>query len=119
MGKLTRCWLRGIWPRTSITARTAGRPRSFSPAMTWTGNSSGFDPRPQFDETKGFGQSRTLTPTPSPSLMICVSIGRSRHKHMLAEFAHLVEQGAELVELRLDYISTRVNIQRLLKDRQC
>src|SRR5215470_10479943 len=51
--------------------------------------------------------------------MICVSIGRSRHKHMLAEFAHLVEQGAELVELRLDYISTRVNIQRLLKDRPC
>lgn len=38
---------------------------------------------------------------------------------MLAEFAHLVEQGAELVELRLDYISTRVNIQRLLKDRPC
>ena len=26
--------------------------------------------------------------------MICVSIGRSRHKHMLAEFAHLVEHGA-------------------------
>jgi 3-dehydroquinate dehydratase/shikimate dehydrogenase len=38
---------------------------------------------------------------------------------MLAEFAHLVEKGAELVELRLDYISTRVNIQRLLKDRPC
>jgi 3-dehydroquinate dehydratase/shikimate dehydrogenase len=51
--------------------------------------------------------------------MICVSIGRSRHKHMLAELNHLVEQGAELVELRLDYISSRVNIQRLLKDRPC
>lgn len=51
--------------------------------------------------------------------MICVSIGRSRHKHMLAEYAHLVEQGAKLVELRLDYISSRVNIQRLLKDRPC
>jgi 3-dehydroquinate dehydratase/shikimate dehydrogenase len=51
--------------------------------------------------------------------MICVSIGRSRHKHMLAEHRHLVEQGAKLVELRLDYISSRVNIQRLLKDRPC
>lgn len=51
--------------------------------------------------------------------MICVSIGRSRHKHMLAEHRHLVEQGAQLVELRLDYISSRVNIQRLLKDRPC
>ena len=49
--------------------------------------------------------------------MICVSIGRSRHKHMLAEHKHLAEQGAELVELRLDYISTRVNLQRLLNDR--
>jgi len=38
---------------------------------------------------------------------------------MLAEHAHLVEQGAQLVELRLDYISSRVNIQRLLKDRPC
>lgn len=49
--------------------------------------------------------------------MICVSIGRSRHKHMLAEHKHLAEQGAKLVELRLDYISTRVNLQRLLNDR--
>jgi 3-dehydroquinate dehydratase/shikimate dehydrogenase len=38
---------------------------------------------------------------------------------MLAEHKHLVEQGAKLVELRLDYISSRVNIQRLLKDRPC
>jgi len=51
--------------------------------------------------------------------MICVSIGRSRHKHMLAEHKHLCEQGAKMVELRLDYISSRVNIQRLLKDRFC
>jgi 3-dehydroquinate dehydratase/shikimate dehydrogenase len=51
--------------------------------------------------------------------MICVSIGRSRHKHMLAEYQHLVQQGAQLVELRLDYINSRVNIGRLLKDRPC
>ncbi|TWT86828.1 Shikimate dehydrogenase [Pseudobythopirellula maris] len=51
--------------------------------------------------------------------MICVSIGRSRHKHMLAEHRHLVDQGAQLVELRLDYLSTRVNIARLLADRPC
>jgi len=38
---------------------------------------------------------------------------------MLAEHRHLCEQGAKLVELRLDYISSRVNIQRLLKDRPC
>lgn len=51
--------------------------------------------------------------------MICVSIGRSRHKHMKAEHRHLVECGAKLVELRLDYITSRVNIARLLRDRPC
>ncbi len=49
--------------------------------------------------------------------MICVCIGRSRHKHVLAEHAHLVEQGAELVELRLDYIAGPVNLKRLIDNR--
>ena len=49
--------------------------------------------------------------------MICVAIGRSRHKHMIAEHQHLAEQGAKLVELRLDYIAGKVNIKRLLAER--
>lgn len=51
--------------------------------------------------------------------MICVSIGRGRHKQVIHEHRHLVEQGAELVELRLDYIRRNVNFKRLLKDRPC
>ena len=51
--------------------------------------------------------------------MICVSIGRSRHRHVMAEHRHLVEQGAKLVELRLDYIRGDVNLKRLLADRPC
>jgi 3-dehydroquinate dehydratase / shikimate dehydrogenase len=51
--------------------------------------------------------------------MICVSIGRGRHRHMIAEHRHLAEQGAKLVELRLDYINGAVNIKRLLTDRPC
>ena len=51
--------------------------------------------------------------------MICVSIGRGRHRHMIAEHRHLVEQGAKLVELRLDYINGDVNLRRLLADRPC
>jgi len=51
--------------------------------------------------------------------MICVSIGRGRHRHMLAEHRHLVNQGAKLVELRLDYLNGEINIQRLLADRPC
>lgn len=59
------------------------------------------------------------SPTPSPKSVICVSIGRGRHKHMIAEHKHLAEQGAKLVELRLDYISTPVNLRRLLPERPC
>ncbi len=51
--------------------------------------------------------------------MICVSIGRGRHRHVIAEHRHLVEQGAKLVELRVDYINGEVNIKRLVTDRPC
>ena len=49
--------------------------------------------------------------------MICVSLGRSRHARMIGEHKQLVEQGAELVELRLDYIGRAVNLGRLMDDR--
>lgn len=51
--------------------------------------------------------------------MICVSVGRGRHKMMMAEHKHLAEEGAELVELRLDYIRRPVNLKRLLDDAPC
>jgi 3-dehydroquinate dehydratase / shikimate dehydrogenase len=51
--------------------------------------------------------------------MICVSIGRGRHRHVIAEHRHLVEQGAQMVEIRLDYINSEINIRRLLTDRPC
>ena len=51
--------------------------------------------------------------------MIAVSIGRGRHKMMLAEHKHLAEQGAELVELRLDYVVRAINLKRLVDDRPC
>ena len=38
---------------------------------------------------------------------------------MMAEHRHLVDQGAKLVELRLDYISGEVNLKRLIADRPC
>jgi 3-dehydroquinate dehydratase/shikimate dehydrogenase len=49
--------------------------------------------------------------------MICVSLGRSRHARMIGEHKQLVEQGAELVELRLDYIGRAVNLGRLMDKR--
>jgi 3-dehydroquinate dehydratase/shikimate dehydrogenase len=51
--------------------------------------------------------------------MICVSIGRGRHRHMIAEHKHLVDNGIGLVELRLDYLQGEVQVKRLLKDRPC
>ncbi len=51
--------------------------------------------------------------------MICVSVGRGRHRMMIAEHAHLAEQGVQLVELRLDYIRRPVNLRRLLNGRAC
>jgi len=49
--------------------------------------------------------------------MICVAIGRSRHKHIMAEHRHLAEQGAKMVELRVDYVAGRINIARLMAGR--
>lgn len=51
--------------------------------------------------------------------MLAVGIGRGRHKMMIAEHKHLAEQGAELVELRVDYIMRAVNLKRLIADRPC
>ncbi|HEY2253704.1 MAG TPA: shikimate dehydrogenase [Planctomycetaceae bacterium] len=49
--------------------------------------------------------------------MICVSLGRTRHKMMIAEHKALAERGAQLVELRLDWLSHLPDIGRMLADR--
>ena len=49
--------------------------------------------------------------------MICVSIGRSRHKMVVLEHRALAEKGAQLVELRLDWLARLPNLARLTKDR--
>lgn len=51
--------------------------------------------------------------------MICVTLGRGRHRQMIAEMNHLAEQGAKLVELRLDFIRGPVQPKRLLAGRPC
>jgi 3-dehydroquinate dehydratase/shikimate dehydrogenase len=49
--------------------------------------------------------------------MICVSLGRTRHKMVVAEHQALAEKGAELVELRLDWLSHPPDIGRLTENR--
>jgi 3-dehydroquinate dehydratase / shikimate dehydrogenase len=50
--------------------------------------------------------------------MLCVTIGRSRHKFMIAEYLHLSGIGADLVELRLDYLGRAIDLRRLLAERE-
>lgn len=49
--------------------------------------------------------------------MICVTIGRTRHRMIIAEHAALVQRGAQLAELRLDWISRPPDLNKLLKGR--
>ena len=49
--------------------------------------------------------------------MICVSIGRTRHKMVVAEQRYLADKGAELVELRLDWLSGMPKLDQLIQDR--
>lgn len=49
--------------------------------------------------------------------MICVSLGRTRHSSMQEEHQHLAAQGAELVELRMDFMRRRPDMGVLLKNR--
>src|SRR5690606_25117781 len=51
------------------------------------------------------------------ALMICVTLGRTRHKMMLAEHQALAEAGAELVELRLDWLRRMPELSRLLAEK--
>ncbi|MCY2976566.1 MAG: shikimate dehydrogenase [Planctomycetota bacterium] len=49
--------------------------------------------------------------------MICVTVARTRHKHTLLEHQRLADEGAKLVEIRLDYIGRSIDLTRLLKNR--
>lgn len=49
--------------------------------------------------------------------MICVSIGRTRHKMVVLEHQALAQKGAELVELRLDWLSRVPDLKRVLAER--
>lgn len=49
--------------------------------------------------------------------MICVSIGQETHEAMIREYRQAAANGAALVELRLDWLTERPDLGRLLADR--
>ncbi|MBL8798602.1 MAG: shikimate dehydrogenase [Planctomycetia bacterium] len=51
--------------------------------------------------------------------MICVVIGRSRHKMVKIEVQEAVKRGAQLVEIRLDYLARSPDFKRLLAEKPC
>lgn len=51
--------------------------------------------------------------------MICVTIARNRHRMIVGEHRALAQRGAELVELRIDYLSKAPIFRILLNDRPC
>src|SRR5262245_41853692 len=51
--------------------------------------------------------------------MICVVIGRTRHKMMQTEIQEAAKQGAEMIELRLDFLAKAPDFKRLLEDKPC
>lgn len=56
--------------------------------------------------------------TPSPRFdMICVSLGRTRHQKMIEEQVALAKAGAELIELRLDFLARPPDVAGLIKNR--
>lgn len=50
--------------------------------------------------------------------MICVSIACGSHSRMVQEYQRLVEDGIQLVELRLDFLRREPDLPRLLKDKK-
>jgi 3-dehydroquinate dehydratase/shikimate dehydrogenase len=51
--------------------------------------------------------------------MICVVIGRSRHKMILIEMQEAAKRGAQMIELRLDFLAKSPDFKRLLPQRPC
>ncbi|MFO0812570.1 MAG: shikimate dehydrogenase [Gemmatales bacterium] len=51
--------------------------------------------------------------------MICVSIGRTRHKMMMLECDLAAQAGAEMIELRLDFLSRAIDLKRLMANKKC
>jgi 3-dehydroquinate dehydratase/shikimate dehydrogenase len=50
---------------------------------------------------------------------ICVVIGRTRHKMMQIEIREAAKRGADLIELRLDFLAKAPDFHRLLANRPC
>lgn len=49
--------------------------------------------------------------------LVCVTVARGTHKKTIREYLEAAQNGAKLVELRLDFIRNQVNLTRLLENK--
>jgi 3-dehydroquinate dehydratase/shikimate dehydrogenase len=49
---------------------------------------------------------------------ICTVIGRTRHRMVLAEMQEAAKRGADLIELRLDFVARALDLKRLLAEKK-
>jgi 3-dehydroquinate dehydratase/shikimate dehydrogenase len=66
---------------------------------------------------RAFDQRTTAVSVPDAKL--CVVIGRTRHKMVQIEIQEAAKQGAEMIELRLDYLAKAPDFKRLLTNKPC
>lgn len=50
---------------------------------------------------------------------ICVTLARQRHRMLIAEMQAAVKAGAQLLEIRLDFLSSDPRIKQILEHREC
>src|SRR5262249_46890451 len=50
---------------------------------------------------------------------VCVVIGRTRHKMVQVEIQEAAKRGAQMIELRLDFLAKAPDFKRLLNDKPC
>ncbi|MBX7103423.1 MAG: type I 3-dehydroquinate dehydratase [Gemmataceae bacterium] len=52
------------------------------------------------------------------NVRICTVIGRTRHRMVLAEMQEAVKRGADLIELRLDFVARALDLKRLIAEKK-
>src|SRR5262249_15260779 len=71
----------------------------------------------------GMPQSRCTPPVQRSMITanehICVVIGRTRHKMVQIEIQEAAKQGAQFIELRLDWLAKAPDFKRLLDNKPC
>src|SRR5213083_2941535 len=59
------------------------------------------------------------TVMPTGTEHICVVIGRTRHKMVQVEIQEAAKHGAQMIELRLDFLAKAPDFKRLLANKPC